>query len=393
MTNNIPTVSLAAVKRTVLVIDDDEDILRATEKVLERFGWRVITATDVASGSAKLQSESADVVLCDINLPRSSGMEILSFVRASDIPAGVVLFTGNPSVATAIEAVELGASEYLTKPVDAELLNAAIERAWRSREQIRVGRASVRSRVPADVAALDRAFDRALAGMHMAFQPIYDLKKRAVVAYEALMRSNEPTMKSPLDVLDAASRLQRHEELGRRVRELVGRTMPTAPADVDIFVNLHSSDLLDPELFSPEALLARSSARIVFEVTERASMEGIADLKARVRTLRDIGYRIAIDDLGAGYAGLTSFALLEPQIVKLDMSLVRDVNLDPMKKHLIEAMVRLCHGLDMRIVAEGIETDAELDAISELGCDLGQGYGLGRPGVGFVAPTFPQSHR
>lgn len=98
-----------------------------------------------------------------------------------------------------------------------------------------------------------------------------------------------------------------------------------------------------------------------------------------------MGFRIAIDDLGAGYAGLTSFATLEPELVKLDMSLVRDIDKNPMKEKLVRSMTALCKDLGMLVVAEGVETTRERDLLVELGCDLLQGFLLGRPAPAFEA--------
>jgi EAL domain-containing protein (putative c-di-GMP-specific phosphodiesterase class I) len=102
-----------------------------------------------------------------------------------------------------------------------------------------------------------------------------------------------------------------------------------------------------------------------------------------VAELRALGFRIAIDDLGAGYAGLTSFAVLEPEIVKLDMSLVRDVHKHPTKQKLIRSMTALCKDMGMTVVAEGIENVEERDAVIDLGCDLLQGYLFAKPGRAF----------
>jgi EAL domain-containing protein (putative c-di-GMP-specific phosphodiesterase class I) len=119
---------------------------------------------------------------------------------------------------------------------------------------------------------------------------------------------------------------------------------------------------------------------VILEVTERASLEGIDDLPRRIKTLRSLGYRVAIDDLGAGYAGLTSFAVLEPDVVKLDMALVRGADQEPIKRKLIHSITTLCKELKILVVAEGVETEAERRTMAELGCDLLQGFLLGRPG-------------
>jgi EAL domain-containing protein (putative c-di-GMP-specific phosphodiesterase class I) len=124
--------------------------------------------------------------------------------------------------------------------------------------------------------------------------------------------------------------------------------------------------------------------QVVLEITERASLHHIRDVQSRIARLREMGFRIAVDDLGAGYAGLTSFAQLEPEVVKLDMSLVRNVHAQPTKQTLVRTMISMCHELGMKVVAEGIETPEERDAILEAGCDLMQGYLFARPG-----PAFP----
>jgi EAL domain-containing protein (putative c-di-GMP-specific phosphodiesterase class I) len=93
-----------------------------------------------------------------------------------------------------------------------------------------------------------------------------------------------------------------------------------------------------------------------------------------------MGFRIALDDLGAGYAGLTSFTSLEPEFVKLDMSLVREVHDNRTKQKIVRAMVGLCHDMGKQVIAEGVETPEEQQALVELGCDLMQGYFFGRPG-------------
>jgi EAL domain-containing protein (putative c-di-GMP-specific phosphodiesterase class I) len=148
-------------------------------------------------------------------------------------------------------------------------------------------------------------------------------------------------------------------------------------------VNLHTQDLLDSDLFDSERPLARMAPQVVLEITERASLHHIRDVQPRIARLRAMGFRIAVDDLGAGYAGLTTFAQLEPEVVKLDMSLVRGVHMQPTKQTLVRTMISMCRELGMQVVAEGIETPEERDAIVEAGCDLLQGYLFAKPARGF----------
>jgi EAL domain-containing protein (putative c-di-GMP-specific phosphodiesterase class I) len=119
--------------------------------------------------------------------------------------------------------------------------------------------------------------------------------------------------------------------------------------------------------------------RIFLEITERAAIHNVLEIRDRVAQLRRAGYRIAVDDLGAGYAGLTSFATLEPDVVKLDMALTQGSDTNPVKRRLIRAMRGVCDDLGILIVAEGIETAAERDTVTELGCDFVQGFFLATP--------------
>jgi EAL domain-containing protein (putative c-di-GMP-specific phosphodiesterase class I) len=127
---------------------------------------------------------------------------------------------------------------------------------------------------------------------------------------------------------------------------------------------------------------------VILEITERSLLEEVPSAHARIQSLRKLGFRLAIDDLGAGYAGLNSWAQLEPDLVKLDMTLVRDINLMPIKRSLVKAMIDVCRDLDVALIAEGIETVEERDALRELRCPLMQGYLFARPAASFPEPRF-----
>ena len=175
------------------------------------------------------------------------------------------------------------------------------------------------------------------------------------------------------------------EDVGRRVRALSAEAFEKAPAGALLFINLHTRDLMDPLLYDDNSALTKIAHRVVLEITERSAIDNIKDIQARVSVLRYHGFRIAIDDLGAGYAGLSSFVALEPEVVKLDMSLVRGVHLSDVRRRLITSMAGLCKDMKMRVVAEGVEVPEERDSVREAGCDLLQGYLFARPGPPFPA--------
>jgi EAL domain-containing protein (putative c-di-GMP-specific phosphodiesterase class I) len=339
-----------------------------------------------------IMRHSFDVILSDIQMPGMSGVDLLSVVRAYDLDVPVILMTGEPTLQSAIDAVSLGALQYLVKPMKTEALVGAVEKASRLRRMARMKREAFRLLDEEGARAGDRAglvqcFDRALATMWMAFQPIVDTRERRVFAYEALMRTREPSLPHPGAVLDAAEKLGRLPELGRQVRALSAQAFAQAPADALLFVNLHTRDLLDPELYTADSPLMKMAQRVVLEITERSTIEGVKDIQGRVEVLRFQGFRMAIDDLGAGYAGLSSFVALQPEFVKLDMSLVRNVHESSMRQQLVGSMAALCKEMKITVVAEGIESDAERVSVRRLGCDLLQGYFFAKPG-----PPFPPTH-
>jgi EAL domain-containing protein (putative c-di-GMP-specific phosphodiesterase class I)/CheY-like chemotaxis protein len=320
----------------------------------------------------------------DVNLPGVTGIDLLASIRAYDLNVPVVLMSGTPTMDTAIQAVNLGAVQYLTKPFANADLVAACHRAVQLGASVRREREDAKPTLVSEGlgdATLSAALDRALDGMWMAFQPI--VKADSIFAYEALMRSAEPVLPNPPAVLEAAERLGRLHDLGRHVRDLVARAAAEAPPSVLLFVNLHTADLLDDTLYASNSPLTKYAERVVLEVTERASIDDVERLLPRISMLRVLGFRIALDDLGAGYAGLSSFAELEPEFVKLDMSLVRDVHLSQVRQKLVRAIGGLSSELNMQLVAEGVETIDESRCVQSLGCGLLQGYYFARPEKGF----------
>ncbi len=120
-------------------------------------------------------------------------------------------------------------------------------------------------------------------------------------------------------------------------------------------------------------------ARVVLEITERTSLEGEHDVRYRVAELRELGFKIAIDDLGGGHARMHTFTPLDTDFVKLDMSLVRDIDKHAMKQRLVRSVTELCKDQGTKVIGEGVETEAEAKVLVDLGCDYLQGYLIARP--------------
>jgi EAL domain-containing protein (putative c-di-GMP-specific phosphodiesterase class I) len=329
-----------------------------------------------------------DVILTDINLPGASGLDVLRVVRGRDKDVPVILMTGGPELETARLAVEWGAQSYLIKPLSLPQLKEVLDRTVRAYHEMRRQRQifAVSERLARQAELLHERFDRALDGLWMAFQPIVSWSQRKVVAYEALMRTTDTTLHCPTDILNVAESLGEVHTLGYKTRGLIAEVLEHHPELPGLFINLHVLDLLDERLYASDSRLRPFAPRIHFEITERMAIEKIPDTHDRIERLRRLGYRIAVDDLGEGYSGLNSFAALEPDAVKLDMSLIRGIDRAPTKRRMVHALASLCRELGTPLVAEGVETQAELDILIDLGVDWLQGYFFARPDYPFPIP-------
>jgi EAL domain-containing protein (putative c-di-GMP-specific phosphodiesterase class I) len=370
----------------VLVVDDDPGMRRICARVLGHEGWEVVVVDGgkAAIASVREQATPFDCVVSDVHMPEIDGFALIAAIRHHDEELPVLLMTGDPSLDGAVRAIDTGAVSYLSKPFDHETLAAGVARASR-RHGIARMRRRASSITDSDLRDTVARFDNALACAWMAFQPIVDVSKNRTFAYEALVRTDEASLSRPDVLIATAERLGRIHDLGRTVRAAVARAASGIPEGVSIFVNVHGLELTDEDLFSDSCALAPLASRIVLEITERIGLDNVAG-PARVAMLRQRGYRIAVDDLGAGYAALGALATLEPDIVKLDMSLVRDIDRHPTKRRVVGAIATLCRELGSRVVAEGVETQAELGTVRDAGVELIQGFLLARPTREIVAP-------
>jgi EAL domain-containing protein (putative c-di-GMP-specific phosphodiesterase class I) len=370
-----------ALRGKVLVADDEADLRSLIAEVLAEEGLAVTTAADAGTALTALREGDFDLVVSDICMPGPNGLEFLRQIREEDPDLPVLLVTGQPSLETAIQAVEHGALQYLIKPFSAGDLRAAARRGLNLRRMAALRREALDyldHHVP-EVADTGATLSRAIGSLWMAYQPIVRATDGSVYGYEALVRSAEPRLPDPGALFTTAERLGRVWDVSSAVRSRVAAGI--RPGCRHRFLNVHPLDLGDPRLYDRAEALAERAGQVVLEITERATLGSIPDLRGKVLTLRDMGFRIAVDDLGAGYSGLSSFAALEPDVVKLDMSLVRGIDQEDVKRKLVSSMTTLCRELGVLVVAEGVETQRESEVLTELGCELLQGFYYGRPGL------------
>lgn len=408
------TLRLTTPKRvsgTVLLVEDDEALARSLSRLIRAEGYDVVHAPTGAIAIDAVMNGSFDVVLSDLHLPGTTGIDVLDVVRAYDRDVPLVLMTGGPTTETAIAACRLGVIDYLLKPMTREDVARVLARATAARrssavrievsahESVALASAQ-RAFAPTqpsmgvvvapknDTANLAGAFERALGSLEVELEPIVDTKI-GLVGYAARMASMEETLSTEAALVVAADRLGRLQELRRRVRDQAVKAFVDAPPGALLFVDVHHSDLVDGDLYSPDPPLARIAERIVLQVRATGPALGLSDLPARASVLRFVGFRIAIADLDGAHARLSQLADLAPDFVKIDPRVVRGLDAAPQRQRIVAALVSMCRSLEAVPIAEGVATAEERDALVKAGCEMIQGSLVARHAL----PRRPPSNR
>jgi EAL domain-containing protein (putative c-di-GMP-specific phosphodiesterase class I) len=214
-------------------------------------------------------------------------------------------------------------------------------------------------------------------GINMVFQPVFDLEDGGVFAYEALARFPVEPYRPPSDWFAEAAEVGMGLDLELSAIESALAKLNQLPAGIRLALNVSPATAISPRFFQ---VVAPFASRLIVEVTEHERVEDYDALNDALTALRRLGARIAIDDVGAGFASLSHILQLAPDIVKLDLSLTRDIAGDPMRDALASSLVDFAAGIDATIGAEGIETQSELDRLRILKVRYGQGFHLGAPG-------------
>jgi diguanylate cyclase (GGDEF)-like protein len=226
------------------------------------------------------------------------------------------------------------------------------------------------------------AVERAIASrtFDLVYQPIVEIASREILGYEALCRPAAADFGSPVELFAAAERSGRVAALGRIVRERSVAPAGALPRAALLFLNIHPHELFHAAALEHEPALRPLAPRLVLEITEGAHLDDAERAHARILELRAVGFRVAVDDLGSGWASLNRLARLAPDFVKLDMDLVRDLRPGSRAARLIARVVDFCRDEGVRPIAEGVETEDELRTVADLGVTLAQGFLLGYPG-------------
>jgi EAL domain-containing protein (putative c-di-GMP-specific phosphodiesterase class I)/GGDEF domain-containing protein len=214
-------------------------------------------------------------------------------------------------------------------------------------------------------------------GVYIDYHPIVVTETQEIYGYEALARGVMRSLRSPEVMFDVAAEADLVWELSRlcRSRAIEGMDTHLQPGEL-LFLNVDPHDFNDPAFNENEV---KYPERVVIEITERTAIKDYPKFRERLRAFREAGFRFAVDDAGSGYAGLGSIANLEPDYIKLDISLINGIDSNFIKQNLVETMVKFSNDHGAKVIAEGVERAEEFKAVKELGVHLVQGFFLHRP--------------
>jgi EAL domain-containing protein (putative c-di-GMP-specific phosphodiesterase class I)/GGDEF domain-containing protein len=213
--------------------------------------------------------------------------------------------------------------------------------------------------------------------VYVDYHPIVLATTREIFGYEALARGQMRTLRSPEVMFEVAAEADLIWELSRlcRARALEGMSTRLEGGQL-LFLNVDPTDFADPAFTEQEVA---DPSKVVIEITERTAIKDYPKFRDRLKAFRERGYRFAVDDAGSGYAGLGSIANLEPDFIKLDISLVSAIDTNFIKQNLVQTMVKFADDHGAKVIAEGVERAEEFKTVQDLGVHLVQGFFLHRP--------------
>ena len=369
----------------ILTVDDEPLIQKQIGRVLERHGHEVFSASQGAEALKLAGAKRFDLALVDYNLPLMDGLEILQRLREIQPGCVRILITGMLNLELAVKAVNRGeVTRFVEKPFKNDQLVGAIDEALDTRlRMVEVARVQQEASRDEERVILDQCLQREF--IHVALQPLVaskDSKKGKVMAFEALLRSSHPIFDAPLSVIRAAERHGRLGCLSSLVFERVKEWFEKLPENVNIFVNIHPKELSNgQQILQNLEVLEPWSARTIIEITERARIQAIDSWDITLNSILKMGFNVAVDDLGAGYSSLGMLADLQPKYIKMDMSIIRDIHLEPRKQRLVELISRFADATDAFLITEGVENSEEMKEVMKCGTHMLQGYYFAKPSL------------
>ena len=381
----------------VMIVDDHPSNVAVLERLLRSAGLqRLEGLTDGRAALDRCRESLPDLLLLDLHMPGLDGFGVMEGLRAA-LPPGaflpVLVLTADGEAEVMQQALGAGAKDFLTKPFDPTEVVLRVRNLLETRDlyaRLEHHNAQLRAELDEQLArerrdAEDherraRRVDQVLVEhrLSMVFQPIVSLVDGHLLGVEALARFDTEPRRPPDEWFAEAEAVGRGVELELNAAALALEQLESLPPGTYMSVNTSPLAAAVPSL---AALVGGyPGERIVLELTEHTRVQDYEALLAALDGHRSHGVRIAVDDTGAGYAGLQHLLRLQPNVLKLDLALTRDIDADPARRALASALVTFAGEIDAVLVAEGVESVSELRTLSALGISAAQGYHLGRPG-------------
>lgn len=375
---------------SVVVADDEPHVVEYLRMVLNLEGFDVAGTAADADGAVQLAHRMRpDVVLLDLRMP-GGGLEAARLIGSVSPDTRIVIFSADADAPEILPLLQAGIDGYVVKGAPPGRLAEAIRDAvtggtYLAPQVSRAAMGALTARLHTEeqeVLRHTRAHDRmadmiAGARFQIVYQPVINLATGAADSVEALTRFTGTPARPPNEWFEDAERLGMRISLELATAGVALRALGDLAPDISLSVNVAPLTVLSGRL--GEILLGSDLDRVVLELTEHAPVADYPALMDALEPWRRQGARLSVDDAGGGYASFAHILSLQPDFIKLDASLVRDIHIDRRRQALARAMVGFARELDVSIVAEGIEVAAELEALVDLGASYGQGFHLGRP--------------
>jgi EAL domain-containing protein (putative c-di-GMP-specific phosphodiesterase class I) len=367
--------------------------------LLEAESFETLAAANGKIGLDLAVSEVPDLILCDLMMPNIDGYEVLKKLNLQATTATIpfIFLTARTAKADVRQGMELGADDYLTKPFTrSELLNAITSRLEKQTEDIKYIAKSNKSsaRFLPELQILKSSLLRTLAKRKLRefqvhYQPIIETKFGSIVAAESLVRwqSSELGLISPAELIPLAESTGLIIPIGEwLIHNVCNQTKIWQDAGYKNFystINISINQLIQPDFVSK---LLKSLAEndlhpssLELEITEGMIEHDVNTAISRMQELRSHGLKLSIDDFGTGRSSLIYLKQLPIDTLKIDHYFVHNIDKDRQKSAITKGIIEMAHNLNLQVVAEGVETKAELNIVKALKCDKTQGYLLSHP--------------
>ena len=388
--------TLAMINAQIVVIDDEPVLVAVISSILRRAGFtRVSTFTDPRVALDAVARTQPDLIVLDWHMPDVDGPAFLDALANHQSPSDfvpILVLTGDPTRGALKSALKAGANDFAVKPIERDefllrvhnLLsirlcheelknhNTALTSELRDRARFEDERAADNGH---KILTMRKIIER--GGPEIHFQPIVELATGKTVGVEALARFGTEPRRTPDQWFADAAAVGLGDELELSAIAAALRHLDDLDPSWIIALNLSPATIFAPRF--QELIRDIDLGRLAFEITEHQPIADYDALAAATTALRARGARISVDDAGAGYASFRHILKLNPDVIKLDITLTRGVDTDPVIRALAASLERFAEDIGAVITAEGIETQAELDALRDLGIKYGQGFFIAHP--------------